>query len=215
MGSADGFGDEKPEHLVTIGAFCIGATEVTQDQYASVMGANPSEFKGGDLPVENVTWLDAAAFCNKLSELEGLTPVYRPAGGEDLIEDRDANGYRLPTEAEWEFAAAGVPSSENVDRVAWYSGNSGMRPRPVGEKAANALGLYDMAGNVWEWCWDRYGVYSSGEQRDPRGPSSGGYRVGRGGAWSSGPSLLRATGRCGFAPVERCGDMGFRLARNP
>jgi formylglycine-generating enzyme len=230
MGSADGYGDEKPPHEVTVGAFRIGATEVTQDQYSAVMGANPSEFRGGDLPVENVTWLDAVAFCNRLSERERLSPAYRLAGGEEVIENREAKGYRLPTEAEWEYAAArgayaGAPdSAERVpkaaepsdpDRVAWYSGNSGMMTRQVGAKAANALGLYDMAGNVWEWCWDRYGAYSSESGRDPRGPSSGANRVGRGGAWSSGPPLLRATSRCGFAPVERNGDIGFRIARDP
>jgi uncharacterized caspase-like protein len=165
--------DGEIQHQVTLSAFYIGATEVTQAQYRAVMGTNPSKFKGDDLPVENVSWYDVVAYCNKRSEKEGLSRAYI-ISGTNVSWNRGANGYRLPTEAEWEYAAKGgvasrslavnavYAGSANLYDVAWHSGNSGSKTHPVGQKVANLLGLYDMSGNVWEWCWDWYGKYLSG-----------------------------------------------------
>ena len=196
MGSNNGRDTEKPVHTVTVSAFYLGKYEVTQKEWEAVMRINPSSFKGDILPVENVTWFDVVEYCNRLSQKEGLTPAYTisgrtPASGYPITAatvtwNRNANGYRLPTEAEWEYAARGGNGSPNnytyagsntVDEVAWYSGNSGSRTHDVGTKKPNGLGLYDMSGNVYEWCWDRYGNYSSGAQNNPIGASSGSNRV--------------------------------------
>jgi formylglycine-generating enzyme required for sulfatase activity len=191
MGSNNGDSDEKPIHTVTVKSFSISKYEVTQKEWQEVMGNNPSGFKGDNRPVENVSWYEAVDYCNKRSIKERLTPVYK-GSGDNITCDWNANGYRLPTEAEWEFAAKGgtkeyltteYSGSNSVDVVAWYSGNSGNSTHPVGTKAANSLGIYDMSGNVWEWCWDWYGGYSSGSQTDPRGAVSGAIRVFRGGSW--------------------------------
>ena len=133
-------------------------TEVTQKLYASVMGENPSNFKGDNLPVENVSWYDAVKFCNELSMKKGLFPVYT-INGEGVTWDKSANGFRLPTLEEWFFAAIGgqdydYPGSNNLDEVAWYYNNSNEQTHPVARKKANGYGLYDMVGNVEEWCWD-------------------------------------------------------------
>ena len=224
-GEAGRYGNEV-QHQVSVGAFYIGATEVTQAQYKAVMGDNPSNFKGDDLPVESVSWHDAVAFCNKLSEREGLSTVYT-INGNNVTAELNTKGYRLPTEAEWEYAAKGCGASgslavnavyagsANLADVAWYSGNSGYRTHPVGQKKANALGLYDMAGNVWEWCWDIYGNYPSGSQRDPMGAPSGGGRVFRGGSWGSVARHLRTALRYDIDPGSGDDDLGFRLARRP
>jgi len=163
MGSNDGDSDEKPVHSVTVSSFYVGKFEVTQKEYQNVMGKNPSYFKGENNPVENVTWYDAVKYCNKRSEKEGRTPSYN-INGNNVTCDFSANGYRLPTEAEWEYAARGGNKSQNykysgsnkIGDVAWYDSNSGLRTHPVGQKAPNELGIYDMTGNVWEWCWDWY-----------------------------------------------------------
>ena len=229
MGSPAGeVGREKEEvqHQVSLSAFYIGATEVTQAKYKLVMGTNPSNFKGDDLPVESVSWYDAVIFCNKLSEREGLSKVYA-INGTSVTANWSVNGYRLPTEAEWEFAARGgaafgsltvdavYAGSANPNDVAWYSGDAGSMTHPVGHKKANSLGLYDMAGNVCEWCWDMYRNYSDGSQTDPVGASSGDHRVYRGGSWSGGSSELRTAFRKGFFPSFRADGLGFRLARRP
>jgi formylglycine-generating enzyme len=224
MGSTDGDSDEKPVHTVAISAFYIGATEVTQAQYVAVMGTNPSNFKGDSLPVEGVSWNDAISYCNKLSEKEGLPKTYT-INGTSVTIDSNAKGYRLPTEAEWEFAAKGGASgaaqkvkyagSDNPDQIAWYNSNSGNTTHPVGQKVPNALAIYDMSGNVWEWCWDRYGNYSSGNQSDPMGASSGDYRVGRGGGWADVASNLRSANRNDLVPGYRNISLGFRVARRP
>jgi formylglycine-generating enzyme required for sulfatase activity len=221
MGSTNGESNEKPVYTVTVKSFYMGKYEVTQKEWTEVMGNNPSNFKGDTLPVEKVSWYEAVEYCNRLSLKEGLTPAYR-GSGDSIVCDFNATGYRLPTEAEWEYAAKGGNKSflsyeyaggNGVDRVAWYSGNSGSRTHPVGTKEPNDLGLYDMSGNVWEWCWDWYGSYSSGSQTDPRGASSGTYRVLRGGSWHTDAARVRSAYRGRNAPSDRYYDLGFRLVR--
>jgi formylglycine-generating enzyme required for sulfatase activity len=180
MGSNDGKSHEKPIHSVTVSDFAMGKTEVTQALWEAVMGNNPSRFKGNNLPVENVSWIDCQEFVGKLNQLTGKK-------------------YRLPTEAEWEYAAgggatnrtkwAGTNNESNLGEYAWYRANSGEKTHPVGTKKPNSLGLYDMSGNVWEWCSDWYGsdYYKSSPQNNPQGPSSGSYRVLRGGCWLDSP----------------------------
>ena len=224
MGNPDtsvGWDGERPVHTVTVSTFSIGKYEVTQGLYESVMGANPSEFSGDNLPVENVTWYDAVRFCNKLSEREGLRPVYT-ISDTTVTADWSKNGYRLPTEAQWEYAAKGgkgspgnytYSGSNNVDEVAWYSDNSGSTTHTVGTTKPNGLGIYDMSGNVWEWCWDWADEYSSGAQTDPEGASSGSYRVLRGGSWGNSAQSVRSAYRGINAPTNRHSYLGFRLLR--
>ncbi|GHV46931.1 hypothetical protein AGMMS49546_35850 [Spirochaetia bacterium] len=219
----NGDGDGKPIHQVTISRpFFMSRTEITQKEWVEVMGSNPSNWKGENLPVEMVSWFDALEYCNKRSQKEGLTPAYSGSG--DYIRcNFNANGYRLPTEAEWEWAAKGggkdfmitdYSGSNNPDGVAWYTNNSGGRTHEAGTKAPNSLGLYDMSGNVWEWCWDWYGTYSSGAQTDPAGASSGSSRVVRGGgSWASAAQGLRSAYRNGNTPSNRYGSIGFRVVR--
>jgi formylglycine-generating enzyme len=223
MGTVSGgYDDERPVHTVTVKSFYIGKYEVTQKEWYEVMGNNPSYFKGDNLPVENVSWFDAVKYCNELSQREGLTPVYS-GSGDNITCNWNANGYRLPTEAEWEYAAKGgngspgnytYSGSNNIDDVAWYDGNSGDRTQAVGTKAANSLGIHDMSGNVWEWCWDRYGYYLSGSQNDPRGAGSGTDRVARGGGWSNSAAGTRSAYRFSYYPSNRNYYYGgFRLVR--
>ncbi len=167
-----------------------------------VMGSNPSNFKGANRPVEEVSWSDAVEYCRKLTAKqidEGLLPV----GWE----------WRLPTEAEWEYAArAGTtgPRYGEFEANAWWSGNSGGETHPVSQKVANALGLQDMMGNVWEWCSDWSEGYPTGSVADPRGPGSGSFRVRRGGSWYSDARYVRSAFRSRRDPGDRCDDMGFR-----
>jgi formylglycine-generating enzyme len=216
---------------VTLSGFSMGKYEVTQAQYKAVTGTNPSNFKGDNLPVEQVTWYDAVEFCNKLSAKDRLTPVYAisgrtPALGYPITSatvkaDLSKNGYRLPTEAQWEYAARGGQSgaaqnvayagSDTPDQVAWYDGNSGNTTHPVGGKAGNALGLYDMSGNVLEWCWDVYGDYSSEAQTDPTGASSGADRVLRGGSWGQSSSVVTSEYRNNNDPYAVSYYIGFRI----
>jgi len=221
MGSTKGDSDEKPVRRVTVRDFLISKYEVTQALYERVMGSNPSRFKGdANRPVENVTWYDAVNFCNALSRLEGLTPAYTISGN-SVTWIESANGYRLPTEAEWEYAARGgnqsrgfkYSGSDDPGEVAWYDGNSGNKTQPVGRKKPNELGLYDMSGNVWEWCWDWYGDYGSASSTDPKGPSSGQYRVLRGGSWYDYARNLRTANRYGNIPGRRHYLSGFRFSR--
>jgi eukaryotic-like serine/threonine-protein kinase len=221
MGSTKG-SDEKPPHTVKITRpYSLGAHEVTQRHYQAVMGVNPSRFKGSDgLPVEQVSWLDAVTFCNKFSEKEGRAPCYRINGEEVTVVEGD--GYRLPTEAEWEYACrAGstirYPFGDNeaeLGEYAWFSGNSTSQTHPVGQKRPNRWGLYDMLGNVWEWCQDGYdaGYYATSPPVDPPGPSGATSRVFRGGGWNSPPADCRPACRNRGAPVNRSTDLGFRLA---
>jgi len=204
--------------LVTISSSVwISTHEVTQREYQLVMGENPSKFKGDDLPVENVSWYDAVAYCNKRSLMEGLTPVYQ-ISETTVTWNKNAAGYRLPTEVEWEYAARGGSRSKNYEyagsnnphEVAWYYNNSMGTTHPVGTKAPNELGLYDMSGNVWEWCWDGW---ADTIQVDPPGHSSGSNRVRRGGGWDDFTGRLRLAERNNYAPSYLGFSLGFRVAR--
>ena len=198
---SDADSNEEPAHQVTLSTYYIGKYEVTQAEWQAVMGTNPSEFKGDNLPVENVSWYDCQEFIRKLNELTGKE-------------------FRLPTEAEWEYAARGGKRSygakyagdNDIDNVAWYEGNSNSTTHPVGQKRPNELGLYDMSGNVWEWCQDWYGDYSSASQTNPQGPGSGNERVLRGGCWHNGAWYSRLSFRIDCAPGYRDGNRGLRLA---
>ena len=174
--------------------------------------------KGANRPAEGVSWFDCIQFCNKLSEMEGLEPVYT-VNGRDVTCNWTAKGYRLPTEAEWEYAArAGqkyiYAGGNNVDEVAWYKDNSGGETHPVGQKHPNHFGLYDMSGNVWEWVWDWRGTYSSSPTVDPQGPTSGSRRVFRGGGWRGSARHVRVSLRSSY-PASGYYNLGFRLCRSP
>ena len=200
-GYADG--DEKPVHFVTLSDYYIGETEVTQELWQAVMGSNPSSFKGKKKPVETVSWNDCQVFIKKLNQLTG-------------------KNFRLPTEAEWEYAARGgkksldyrYSGSDFVGVVAWCTNNSGDQTHDVRTKQANELGIYDMSGNVFEWCQDWYGNYSSGSRTNPMGPSFGSARVSRGGSWrnSSGVGSCRVSYRDNCSQDGKYGYLGMRLA---
>jgi len=221
MGSTD-YSDEKPVHQVTVSSFFIGKYEVTQKEWQSIMGNNPSGFKGDNRPVEKVTWYNAVEYCNKLSKKEGLTPVYT-INGNNVTCNWSANGYRLPTEAEWEYAARGgnkskgytYSGSNTVGNVAWYDSNSSYRTHDVGTKAPNELGIYDMSGNVWEWCWDWYDIfyYSNSPKNDPKGANSGSSRVYRGGSWSRYDDYCRVAYRFDDSPGNSYYNLGLRVLR--
>lgn len=205
MGSSHGPRDEQPVSEITISrAFWLGKTEVTQSQWVSLMGENPSRFVGEELPVEQVSWNDAMDFCARLTLRE------KTAG-------RLPQGYvfTLPTEAQWEFAcragAAGDHEAE-LDEVAWYADNSGVKSHAVGRKRPNSWGLHDMHGNVWEWCLDFYGTYPGGAATDPIKKSSGSARVRRGGGWGSIALFCRSAYRSNLVPTDRLAIVGFRLA---
>jgi eukaryotic-like serine/threonine-protein kinase len=215
---------EAPRHGVKISRpFYLGVTEVTQGQYRAVTGKNPSKFSGSDdLPVECVGWYDAVAYCNALSAKEGRPPFYRIEGRSVLVFEGNDAGYRLPTEAEWEYACrAGTTGrfhfgsdAGDLDLYAWYRGDSYDSSHPVGEKRANDFGLFDMHGNVWEWCADWFGgsYYRESPAIDPPGPSRGDRRVYRGGSWNHDPRLCRATTRHTMPPDTRDNRLGFRVA---
>jgi formylglycine-generating enzyme required for sulfatase activity len=185
------------------------------------MGENPSSFQGSnDLPVESVSWLDAILFCNKLSEREKRSPFYQVNGTEVSL--LGGYGYRLPTEAEWEYACRAKSTTlypfgddaGNLGEHAWFDGNSERKTHPVGQKLPNAWGLYDMLGNVWEWCADCYdpNYYASSPPADPPGPSGVSHRVIRGGSWGNDPWYCRPAIRSRFAPDSRNFILGFRVA---
>jgi len=259
------------QHSVTIsGSFYMGKYPVTQEQYEAVMGANPSDFHGGEgreahgtevqgkRPVERVNWYHAIAFCNRLSIVQKLTPMYTiegmsntdadawlhsavPTDADDdwnaVTADWDANGYRLPTEAEWEYACraktttafycgtAAYTQLEDyagvADALGWHGGNSGDGIDPasrgthqVGLKLPNAWGLYDMHGNVYEWCWGLHEAYTATAKTDPRGAASSTHRVIRGGSWFHGAQILRSAYRNSALPTNRSDVLSFRVARN-
>ena len=209
---------EGPQHQVTVSSFYMGKYAVTQDEYLRIMGRNPSRIRGQDLPIDHVSWFDAINYCNTRSLEEGLTPAYT-RNGNNVVWDRSANGYRLPTEAEWEYAcrAGSVTpfySGFSVDTAGWHSGNSGGRVHPVGQKESNLWGLYDMHGNVLEWCWDWLGDYTNETKIDPEGPPSGSARVYRGGTFLFESGLLRSAYRFGNNPNLRINLVGFRVVRS-
>ena len=193
--------NEKPVHSVTLSGYYIGKTEVTQALWEAVMGSNPSEFIGDNLPVEMVSWDDCQEFIRKLNSMTG-------------------QNFRLPTEAEWEFACRGGNNSRGykysgsnyIDDVAWYAGNSGIETQPVAAKSPNELGIYDMSGSVLEWCNDWYGGYRCGAQTNPKGPYDGSFRVGRGGSWNYGARRCRSSFRGYDYPTLRFNGLGLRLA---
>lgn len=219
MGSENGDEDEKPAHKVTIGSFYICNHEVTQSEWLCVMENNPSYYKGEKRPVEQVSWFDAIEYCNLLSKKEGLEPCYEKEG-KNYICNFAKNGYRLPTEAEWEYAASGgLKRRDNkysggnfLDDFAWYENNCN-NSQNVMTLRPNELGLYDMSGNVWEWCWDKYGKYSKSAQINPLGVSSGSERVMRGGRWRSHDSDCRVTNRSSYSPKDAYYGIGFRVVR--
>ena len=199
---SDYWDNERPVHQVTLTDYYIGETEVTQELWQAVMGSNPSYFKTSNkLPVEKVSWNDCQTFITKLNQLTGMQ-------------------FRLPTEAEWEFAARGgnmsqgykYSGSNDIDEVGWYSYNSGDETHEVGTKLPNELGIFDMSGNVWEWCQDWYGSYSSSAQTNPTGPTSGSLRVRQGGSWSDNARDCRVSSRDSFAPGGGYNGLGLRLA---
>ena len=213
---------------MAVSSFLIDKYEVTQAQYTSVMESNPvssssSYGYGCDYPVYNVSWDDAITFCNVLSKKEGYENVYT-VNGTDVTADFTKNGYRLPTETEWEFAARGgnnskgylYSGSDTIGDVAWYEKNSGNSAHIIGTRKLNELGIYDMSGNVMEWCWDWFGLYPDEAQADYTGLSSGLYRVIRGGSWGTGIYSCRPSNR-GYAGQPSLGgkDNGFRVARCP
>jgi uncharacterized repeat protein (TIGR02543 family) len=242
MGDTDGYGfdDEQPVHTVTVSGFYMGKYDVTQAQYQGVMGTNPSAGYGvgNNYPVYDINWYDALVFCNNLSIMQGLTPAYRINGNTDpaawgnipsssntawnaveLVSG--STGYRLPTEAQWEYACrAGTTTAFNTgtqitNNTGWYNSNSDNKTHPVGQKPANAWGLYDMHGNVYEWCWDWYGSYPSEAQTDPVGASSGSTRVVRGGSFISDSINIRSAVRLPRvdSPSGQSAALGFRLTR--
>jgi formylglycine-generating enzyme required for sulfatase activity len=220
--------DNEVLHRVTVSGFYMGKYAVTQKEWKEVMGTNPSNFNGDNLPVEQISWYEAVEYCNRRSHKERLPVAYRGSGAA-IICDFTAGGYRLPTEAEWEYACrAGTATPFNTGNnittgQANYNGNYPYNGHAkgtdragtmdVGSFAPNSWGLYDMHGNVWEWCWDRDGMYFSGAQMNPMGASSGSYRVIRGGSWNSVGQFLRSALRYDDTPSNRNITLGFRLAR--
>jgi formylglycine-generating enzyme len=242
---------------ISVSDFHIGRYAVTQREWVAVMQSNPSKFRGENLPVETVSWYDCVDYCNRRSAAEGWRPCYNidrsredsdnqpdPRFGElDRIKwtvtvNANANGYRLPTEAEWEYAAGGgreshsylYSGSDDIGKVAWYWQNSGAEPlsgawdwprielnhnqtHPVGEKSPNELGLFDMSGNVRQWCWDWYGGLPA-NQTDPRGNRAGSSRVWKGGGWMGVDFSCESAHRGHLAANGKGPDQGLRLARN-
>ena len=211
------------EHSVSLSAYYIGQTEVTQELWRAVMGSNPSEFTASvKNPVEEVSWYDCIEFCNELTaEVMGEEHCVYKVRGSSVTADFGQKGFRLPTEAEWEYAAmggryhtyAGTNNEASLKDYAWYKSSSGNKTHEVGTKQANKYGIYDMSGNVWEWCWDWYSSSTpSGGQSDPTGAASGTYRVVRGGGWGHGADNAARAYRVYDRPDNRSFSLGLRVA---
>ncbi|AWM14441.1 formylglycine-generating enzyme family protein [Flavobacterium sp. NRK F10] len=222
--------DEQKEHDVQVNSFLMSKFEVTVWEWKQFVKANklnmPPKPEWGwhdNLPINNVTWEEAVAYCNWLSKKEKLTPVYSKRGP-NYVCNFKANGYRLPTEAEWEYAAKGGKTSkktkysggDEADKIAWHKSNSKGAPHTVGTKLPNELGIYDMSGNVWEWCWDWYNqdYYLIEAGNNPKGPEMGERRSVRGGSWDSKTSYLRPANRISTYPNKTHEFYGFRVARS-
>ena len=216
-GDAQAWQDETPQHQVMITrAFELQAAPVTTTQYATLLGTQSSWCGRPSHPAVMVSWFDALRYCNALSRQHGLEQPYKFRGLEVRWRGLTCNGYRLPTEAEWEYACrAGAAHADDgdLDTQAWWSANSDGACHPIRSRAPNAWGLYDMLGNVWEWVWDRYGRYPAVSVADPTGPAEGPYRVARGGCWQNDAPFLRATKRALSRPSGRSHSVGFRIAR--
>jgi len=226
------FPDERPEHKVELKSFYIGKFEVTFDEFlpfCETTGIPKPEDGGygkGKLPVTNVSWNSAIMFCNWLSAREKLTKCYEIKRDSDKVTVTlvpDADGYRLPTEAEWEYAAKGgsktkglsYSGSNQPEDIGWFKLNSGGKPHEVGQKTPNELGIYDMTGNVWEWCWDTYNAkyYKDSPAANPTGPDKGYDKVYRGGSWNSPAEFIRLSRRYSMAPGRNQGLIGIRLTK--
>lgn len=226
--------DESPEHKVTLSDFLMGKNEVTFDEFDKFCIATGSDkpddarMGRGKKPVMNTSWESAVMYCNWLSKMNGFDKCYtikRDSMAMSITCDFNANGYRLPTEAEWEYAAKGgnkskgysFSGSDDPDKVAWYYLNSDGYPHEVGLKEANELGLHDMSGNIREWCWDYYAkdFYVKSPENNPTGPSSGVRRVYRGGAWNFKLDFLRMTSRESMGQNKKYGNIGFRIVKKP
>lgn len=215
MGSTSGNYDEDTVTVKLTKAFLISKTEVTQRLYFQVIQSDPALITSPSLPVYNLTFEEAVSFCNHLSEIQGFNKCYTITD-KSITWNSKTNGWRLPTEAEWEFACRGATKTdypiEDMSLMSWYNINSGIKPHPVADKNPNSYGLYDMNGNVREWCWDYYSSsYAKSPSVDPKGPTDGSYRISRGGCYADGISYLRSSNR---RFTQNSNLTGIRLVRN-
>jgi formylglycine-generating enzyme required for sulfatase activity len=213
---------ETPVHKVNLSDFFISRYEISQIEWNRIMNFNPSIQKGNYLPVSKILWIDAIIYCNERSRIEGLTSCYVINDSDNVLLNLNCNGYRLPTEAEWEYAAKGgkqsqkynFSGSDSLNEVGWYRANSNQIIKEVGIKKPNEIGLYDMSGNVYEWCWDRFTNYDSLEVINPIGPSTGIFRIIRGGSFEYFPDQALVTFRSINIPEDNFYNCGLRIVRS-